>query len=158
MIGRFPITVSCLVAISCSNFLNVPCNLTCESLDTVKKETKGDLTCKYKFFLRYCCESPVPLNWFALFDVECVICIIVKKKKDNNCHYVLYKLILNWLCALLSKVPLLRNACGCLVSWVWYKKCKISLFNHLEPLYLPTPTSPVITVYVCTRNVNVCIA
>lgn len=41
---------------------------------------KGDLTCKYKLFLkRYNCESPVPLNWFALFDVECVNCIIFKK-------------------------------------------------------------------------------
>lgn len=47
---------------------------------------KGDLTCKYKFLekkkkKRYCCESPVPLNWFALFDVECVNFIIVKKKE-----------------------------------------------------------------------------
>lgn len=53
----------------------------------------------------------MPLNWFALFDVECVNCIIVKKKNNYNCHYVLYKLILNRLCALLSTVPLLRNAC-----------------------------------------------
>lgn len=101
------------------------------------------------YFLKkwYQCESPVPLNWFALFDVECVKSIF--GYTAIILYYIIWNcLILDRLCALLSTVLLLKNACDeQYLTWG-------SIFFHflslttLINMSLPTPS--LILLRVCT--------